>query len=105
MKKLLPLLFLSAILCCCEQSAVRDGRKLYMLYFEKTFKAPESIKIYEEEYTVKDNGYVDWVLDVGGKNSYGAMVRKTFKVSTFKDAIIKDENGNMIPIGKLKKLK
>lgn len=105
MKKLLSLLLFSVLLCSCEKSIVRDGRELYMLYFEKTFKDPESIKIYKEEYTIRDDKYVDWVLDVGGKNSYGGMVRKTFKVSTFKDAFIKDEKGNMFPVGELKDLK
>lgn len=73
-----------------------------MLYFEKTFKDPSSIKIYSEEYTEKGNNEVDWVLDVGGKNSYGAMVRKTLRITTHK-TFLKNEDGKLIKKADLKK--
>ena len=103
MKKILSILFLSLFLCSCESSSVRGGREFYMLYFEKTFKDPSSIKIYSEKYTEKDGGKVEWVLDVGGKNSYGGMVRKTYRITTWK-SFMQDENGNHIFKSDLKKM-
>ena len=67
MKKLLSIAFLAALLCSCEPSSVRNGRDLYMLYFEETFKDPSSIKVYSEEYEVNENskvGEVKWTLEV-----------------------------------------
>ncbi len=102
MKKILSVLFLALFICSCEPSSVRGGRELYMLYFEKTFKDPSSIKIYSEKYTEKDKSEVEWVLDVGGKNSYGAMVRKTYRITTWK-TFLKNEEGKLIKKTDLKK--
>lgn len=32
----------------CENSAVREGRDIYMLYLKKTAKDPNSVKVYSE---------------------------------------------------------
>lgn len=77
-----------------------------MLYFEKTFKDPSSIKVYSEEYTVSENGKageVKWTLDVGGKNSFGGMVRHTFHLTTYDSFIRNEDSGEMILKSKLKK--
>lgn len=106
MKKLLSIAFLAALLCSCEPSSVRNGRDLYMLYFEETFKDPSSIKVYSEEYEVNENskvGEVKWTLEVGGKNSFGAMVRHTFHLTTCDVFIRNEDNGEMILKSKLKK--
>ena len=106
MKKLLSIAFLAALLCSCEPSSVRNGRDLYMLYFEETFKDPSSIKVYREEYEVNENskvGEVKWTLEVGGKNSFGAMVRHTFHLTTCDVFIRNEDNGEMILKSKLKK--
>lgn len=106
MRKLLPLLFLSALLCSCEPSSVRNGRDLYMLYFENTFKDPSSIKVYSEEYEIDDDskaGEVKWTLDVGGKNSFGGMVRQTFHITTYNSFVRNEDSGEMILKSELKK--
>ncbi len=95
MRKVLLAIAAVFILCGCEPSDVRQGRELYMLYFEKTFKDPSSIKIYSEKYEI-DGSRVYWTLDVGGKNSYGGIVRKTMKIETIGKAFLKNEDGKMI---------
>lgn len=77
-----------------------------MLYFEYTFKDPSSIKVYSEEYKVNEDskvGKVSWTLDVGGKNSFGGMVRHTFHLTTYDSFIRNDDSGEMILKSKLKK--
>ena len=106
MKKILSFILLSVLLYSCEPSSVRSGRDLYMLYFEDTFKDPSSIKVYSEEYEVNENskvGEVKWTLEVGGKNSFGAMVRHTFQLTTCDVFIRNEDNGEMILKSKLKK--
>lgn len=88
-------MILALALCSCEPSSVKEGRELYMLYFEKTFKDPSSIKIYSEKYE-QDGATVRWTLDVGGKNSYGGMVRKTMKIETTGRTLLKDDKGHLI---------
>lgn len=95
MKKILSIMILALALCSCEPSSVKEGRELYMLYFEKTFKDPSSIKIYSEKYE-QDGPKVHWTLDVGGKNSYGGMVRKTMKITTTGRTLLKDDKGRLI---------
>ncbi len=96
MKKVFLFFIISTILCGCDPKPVREGRELYMLYLEKTFKDPSSIKIYSEKYT--EDGYaVKWKIDVGGKNSYGAMVRETLEFTTiangYKDDLLRTNDG------------
>lgn len=95
MKKILSIMILALALCSCEPSSVKEGRELYMLYFEKTFKDPSSIKIYSEKYE-QDGAKVHWTLDVGGKNSYGGMVRKTMNITTTGRTLLKDDKGHLI---------
>ena len=72
-----PMMFVS----CCDK-AVSQGRETYKEYFKSILKDPDSFKVYKESYT-KDGEYtVNWVLDYGAKNSFGAMVRETVTFET-----------------------
>lgn len=84
MKKLfsIVIILLSLLLLSCGISDVDRGRKLYKLYFNKVLKNPKSLVIHKEEYTKMMNGEIYWTLDVGAENSYGGMVRKTYKIKT-----------------------
>ena len=87
MKKILLLISLAFIFLSCEDSSVRDGRKLYKMYFDKTLKDPKSFIVYDEKYTINDKYTVNWVLDAGAKNSLGGMVRKTYNITTIDGTI------------------
>ena len=77
MKKFLFTILCIVTLCSCENKYVSSGRNLYELYFDKVLKDPSSFKVYNEKYTLDENGItVNWELDYGAKNSYGAMVRE-----------------------------
>ena len=95
MKKIFSISLLALALCGCEPSSVKEGRELYMMYFEKISKDPSSIKIYSEKYEI-DGSTVRWTLDVGGKNSYGGMMRKTMKIETIGKAMLKNDDGKLI---------
>lgn len=95
MKKIVLVLFCSLALMSCENSAVREGRDIYMLYLKKTAKDPNSVKVYSEKYEI-DGTTVYWTLDVGGANSYGGMVRETIKIETIGKAFLKNEDGKII---------
>lgn len=85
MKNLLKyvlLLFAASLIMSCEPSCVRDGRRLYKKYYAKMLKDPESLKIYSEKYIEKKNNEVEWTLDIGAKNEFGGMVRKTVHITT-----------------------
>ena len=90
MNRILIMLTAAFLLCACESSQVRQGRDTYKAYFRKYLKDPESFKVYKEEYKETDNG-VEWTLDYGAKNSFGAMVRKTVHFSTVYDLIDTDD--------------
>lgn len=83
MKKILVLmtLTLAILLCSCEASEVSNGRKTYKEYFQKTLKDPNSLIIYSEKYEKTIYG-ITWTLDVGAKNSYGAMIRINYVIET-----------------------
>ena len=68
-------------LCSCENRYVSDGRDLYELYFNKVLKDPSSFKVYDEEYTI-DGASVNWKLDYGAKNGFGAMDREQVEFTT-----------------------
>lgn len=94
MKK--TLLFLACVLlfCACEPQNVKQGRKIYNKYFHHVLIDPDSFKVYSEKYTVKESkeyneNWVEWSLDYGAKNGYGAMTRKDVKFETYKDMMIK----------------
>ena len=88
--KMLIMLAAAFLLCACESSEVRHGRDTYKAYFQKCLKDPESFKVYKEEYEETDKG-VEWTLDYGAKNSFGAMVRNTVHFSTIGNSIITDD--------------
>lgn len=88
MKKILLLISLAFIFLSCEDSSVRDGRKLYKMYFDKTLKNPKSLVVYDEKYTKNGDLEVNWVLDVGAENSFGGMVRSTHNITTLSDRYI-----------------
>ena len=100
MKKILLLLTCTLLFCACSQepSSVRDGRKIYTKYFRYVLKDPDSFKVYSEKYAIKEskdtkdykenNYWVEWTLDYGAKNSYGAMVRKDVSFKTYKALMI-----------------
>lgn len=88
MKKFIFLFLSSLFLLSCEDSAVSSGRKLYEMYFEKTLKDPDSFKIYSEKYTKDGEFTVEWELDYGAKNSFGAMVRETIEFTTTPNFIL-----------------
>lgn len=96
MKRAFFLLVMACTLCACEPSAVKQGRDLYKMYFHKVLKDPSSLVIYDEKYEMDGKYSVKWTLDVGAKNSYGGMVRKTYNISTVGGNLIKDDRGNLI---------
>lgn len=83
--KRLCVLFLSILvalsLTSCQLN-ISQGRRNYKKFFHKIYKNPASLVVYDETYTVNKDGSVDWVLDVGGENSYGGMVRRTWEINT-----------------------
>lgn len=81
MKKILILITFTVLLCACEKSEVSNGRKTYKEYFQKTLKDPNSLIIYSEKYEETIYG-ITWTLDVGAKNSYGAMIRNNYVIET-----------------------
>ncbi|GHT63124.1 hypothetical protein FACS189451_09240 [Bacteroidia bacterium] len=92
MKKILSVLLLVVMLCACDSSPIRDGRALYKEYLNKVYKDPSSIVIHSEKYVLGEGNRVDWTLDVGGKNSFGAMSRSTHEIKTFGRNIIEAES-------------
>lgn len=78
------------MLCSCESSSVRDGRKLYESYLHKFAIVPDEIKIYNECYTEDENKKVHWTIDVGGVDKGGRHFRQEMKFETVSDIIIID---------------
>lgn len=95
MKKVLSIFILASLLCSCEPTSVKEGRELYMLYIRKVAKDPNGVKVYSEKYEI-DGSTVRWTLDVGGKNSYGGMSRKTMKIETIGKVLLKNDDGKLI---------
>lgn len=87
--KAIPILLvlLAVLFSSCEDESVREGRKLYKMYFDKVLKDPKSFIVYDEKYTVNDEYTVNWVLDAGAKNSLGGMVRQTYNITTVGETI------------------
>lgn len=81
------------LLCSCEPSSVRQGRKLYEKYYQKTLKDPGSFEVYKEQYTRDGDYKVNWTLDWGAKNSYGAMDRQTDNFTTVGSSIFINGRG------------
>lgn len=82
-------IMMSAISCSFEAKSVTEGREFYQLYFKKTLKDPESLKIYDEKY-VNLGDYVLWTIDYGAKNSLGGMIRETIEIETYTRKIVVD---------------
>ena len=90
-----------------EEIAVRCGRETYQKMFQQVLRDPSSLEIYDERYTVDDDGDVHWVLDVGSRNGFGGMVRKTYRLRTSRyltDRVYNedesDDSFNMYVIGR-----
>jgi len=95
MIKALLILFATVLLAACdsEPKNVSEGRELYQLYFQKTLRDPESLKIYSEKYEVDADGIkVSWTIDYGAKNGYGAMDRATQEFMTIGNMLFVDNH-------------
>lgn len=95
MRKVLLILFATAFLASCDKEPknVSNGRELYQLYFQKTLRDPESLKIYSEKYSIGDDGIkVSWTIDYGAKNGFGAMDRATKEFMTIGDMLFVDDH-------------
>lgn len=95
MRKAILLLMTTVLLAACdsEPKNVSEGRELYQLYFQKTLRDPESLKIYSEKYEVDGDGIkVSWTIDYGAKNGYGAMDRETKEFMTIGDMLFVDNH-------------
>lgn len=95
MRKSLFILLATMLLTACnsEPKCVSEGRELYQLYFQKTLRDPESLKIHSEKYEVDGDGIkVSWTIDYGAKNGYGAMDRATKKFMTIGDMLFVDNH-------------
>lgn len=90
MKKLFALFALMLILTSCEPKEVREGRGLYKLYLRHILVDPNSLQIYNEKYEIEEDCDVLWTIDYGAKNQAGGMVRKTVRLRTTGDDIIKN---------------
>lgn len=84
MKKIFLLLVLLVTFSCNSESThVRQGRESYMKYLKKVLRDPNSLTIYNEKYTVDENGtHVKWEVDFGAKNGMGGMVREEIEFET-----------------------
>lgn len=81
-KALLFITLVTGLLCLSscknqEDKYVSKGRKAYKAYFERTLKDPSSLVIYSETYE-HESIKVEFTVDMGAKNSFGAMVRETY---------------------------
>lgn len=83
-KFIIPILICMSLLATsCQQRCVREGRSLYKKYFNHVLQDPSSLKIYSEKYSIQSGGVsVDWDIDYGAKNSFGAMVRDRIEFTT-----------------------
>lgn len=81
------ILLLIPMLCSCVPDAVTKGRTAYKDYFSETLKDPTSLVIHKEEVIAKDELGATFVLDVGAKNGFGAMVRHTYTIQTIGKSI------------------
>jgi hypothetical protein len=70
---LLPFLLMAA----CEPSRIKESRKMYREYIKSTLKDPNSLVFYEEKLIKehKSSGEIEFRVDYGARNSYGAMAR------------------------------
>lgn len=89
MKKFIAIIFFAILLSGCEPEAVLKGRHVYKEYYKKHLKDPDSFKVYEEKYEILDDGSVQWTLDYGAKNGWGAMDRETVTFKTTSTLFVK----------------
>lgn len=88
MKKLLLVILVIPFLYSCERG-VSKGREAYKKYFYEILKDPNSMEIYKEDVISKDESSATFVIDIGAKNGYGGMVRKTYTIKTIGNIVAK----------------
>jgi hypothetical protein len=75
MKKILLFVSLIIFLASCENSTVRERRKVYIKYFNDLLSDPKSLIIYNEKI-LSDNALITtFEVDYGAKNKVGGMMR------------------------------
>ena len=87
MKNLIILLFL-IILVSCENANVSAGRNAYKKHFEEILKDPKSLVVHSEKYTKEGEATVNWILDIGAKNSLGGYDRTKYSAKTVNSTLI-----------------
>lgn len=102
--KRLSLFLLTGIflLVGCEATSIKDGRKAYKKYFDKTLTDPKSLVIYEEKAYEWGDKEAIFELDYGAKNRLGGMVRKAIKLKTLGDNLLIIEDGDQKGVYDLK---
>ena len=90
MKKFLIGLFCAIAFTSCVDSAVSNGREIYQMYYKKFLKDPNSFVVYSEKYQKDGEFAINWTIDYGAKNGYGAMTRKTENFKTIGKTIFID---------------
>lgn len=96
MKRIIFSLLAALLLCACQPQSVTDGKRAWTKFFKKALKDPDSFKVYEERYEEINDHTVQWTLDYGAKNSYGAMERRTVTFKTTHDII--EIDGQLIDV-------
>lgn len=89
MKQIILLLgiLLSLVFQSCD-SNIDKGRDVYKAYLKSILKDPNSLVIYNESYSVEDDGHtVKFTVDYGAKNSMGGMERKKENFTTIGEEI------------------
>ncbi len=88
MKKILFITLVVFSLVSCEDKPISEGRSAYKKYFKEMLKDPSSFIVHSEEFTKEGEYTVNWVLDIGAKNSFGGYTRETYKIKTTGSQII-----------------
>ena len=82
-------LFLSLIIfTSCENASVSSGRHAYKKHFDEILKDPKSLVVHSEKYTKEGEATVNWILDIGAKNSLGGYVRTKYSAKTVNSTLI-----------------
>lgn len=95
MKNLILILIttLSLVGCKFEKQYIKESREMWMAYFHKVLKDPNSLVIYEEKCNDIGIDVVEWEIEYGAKNGFGGMVRETEKFKTIGDLLLVGEYG------------
>lgn len=99
MKRVIYLLMIIciSILPSCD-SHVSQGRSAYKKYFNETLKDPSSFIVHSEKFTKEGEYTVNWILDIGAKNSFGGYIREAYKIKTVGDKVVSIEEYTPDPI-------